>query len=68
MQYIILDANNCSNLIDKVGNFIKKGYEPVGGIAVTNEVLNGSTIGQTFYQTMILNIKKSKKSKNEPQV
>jgi len=61
MKYIVLDATEVEELTEKVNGLIEKGFQPLGGIAVTHTTMpanKGSVFGsgshhKSFYQAMI---------------
>ena len=61
MKYIVLDGKEIEELTEKVNSLIEKGFQPLGGIAVTHTIMpanKGSVFSsgshhKSFYQAMI---------------
>jgi len=50
MKYLVVEAQSAEELQQKVQEFMKEGWEPLGGLAVAN---NGS-LNWWYYQAMLL--------------
>ena len=51
MEYYVCEAKTTAELRDEVNRYIKKGWRPVGGVAVNQSI---STSTWWFYQAMVL--------------